>query len=153
MLYGLDPGVFCLSWLPHVLWHLGYPEQALMRTQELLHLARSLAHQFSLAFALDYAAMFHQFRGDVEAAAHLADMAVRHCTEHGFALYLAWGKIMQGWVQVARGKQQGGIEQLRQGIADWQATGAALRLPYYLALLAAAQKEGRPGRRSAFFAR
>jgi adenylate cyclase len=142
MLYGLDPGVFCLSWLPHVLWHLGYPDQALTRSHELLRLARTLAHPFSLAFALDYAAMFHQFRGDRETASQLADMAVRHCTEHGFALYLAWGKIIQGWVQVARGEQKDGIEQLRQGIADWQATGAALRLPYYFALLAEAQGNG-----------
>jgi predicted ATPase len=49
---------------------------------------------------------------------------------------------MQGWVQAARGQQQEGIVQLREGIADWQATGAALRLPYYLALLAEAQSNG-----------
>src|SRR4029079_6884296 len=60
MLYGLDPGVFCLSWLPHVLWHLGFPDQALRQNQELLRLAHTLDHPFSLAFALDYAAMFHQ---------------------------------------------------------------------------------------------
>src|SRR6185312_5181620 len=56
-----------------------------------------------------------------------------------FALYLAWGKVIQGWGRAAQGDQKDGIEHLRQGIADWQATGAALRLPYYLALLAEAQ--------------
>src|SRR5262249_14921512 len=35
-----DPGVSCLPVLAHVLWHLGYPDQALKRSQEALTLAQ-----------------------------------------------------------------------------------------------------------------
>src|SRR5262249_8252513 len=46
-----DSGVHCLSYLGRLLWLLGYPNQALKRSQEALTLARELVHPFSLAFA------------------------------------------------------------------------------------------------------
>ena len=51
-LYGYDPGVMCLSYAAWALWFLGYPDQALKRSQEALTLARELSHPFSLAVAL-----------------------------------------------------------------------------------------------------
>ena len=42
----------CLSYAAWTLWHLGYPDQALKRSQEALTLAQELSHPFSLAFAL-----------------------------------------------------------------------------------------------------
>ena len=48
LVYGADPGVFCLSWTTHALWSLGYPDQALKRSQEALALAQELSHPFSL---------------------------------------------------------------------------------------------------------
>ncbi|HEY7712371.1 MAG TPA: adenylate/guanylate cyclase domain-containing protein, partial [Candidatus Entotheonella sp.] len=61
-LFGFDLGVFSLCWQTHALWHLGYPDQALLMGQKALDLAESLSHPFSLAVALDYVAMLHQFR-------------------------------------------------------------------------------------------
>jgi predicted ATPase len=45
---------------------------------------------------------------------------------------------MQGWAQVAQGQDVEGLAQMRHGLAALRATGASLRLPYYLALLAEA---------------
>jgi predicted ATPase len=45
---------------------------------------------------------------------------------------------MQGWAQVVQGQGEVGIGQIRHGLAALRATGAAVRLPYYLALLAEA---------------
>ena len=47
-----DPRVECLSYAAWTLWFLGYPDQALKRSQEALALAEELSHPFSLAFAL-----------------------------------------------------------------------------------------------------
>jgi predicted ATPase len=41
---GADPGVYCLSGAALALWSLGYPAQALKRSQEALILARELSH-------------------------------------------------------------------------------------------------------------
>src|SRR4029077_5901703 len=59
-LYGVDPGVFGLSYAAWVLWGLGFPDQGLQRSQEAVALARELAHPWSLASALTFTAWFHQ---------------------------------------------------------------------------------------------
>jgi adenylate cyclase len=46
--YGSDPGVFALSWVANSLWYLGYPDQALHRSQEALAVAQELDHPFTL---------------------------------------------------------------------------------------------------------
>jgi len=138
LVYGADPGVFCLSWTTHVLWSLGYPDQALKRSQEALALAQEMSHPFSLALALDYATILHQFRRERQAVQERAAAAVVLCTEQGFAYYLAWGTFMQGWALAEQGQAEEGIAQMRQSLAALRATGAELRQPYYLAMLAEA---------------
>jgi predicted ATPase len=60
------------------------------------------------------------------------------CTKHGFAFYSAMGAILRGWALVEQGQGSEGIEQLRHGLAAWQATGSELFRPHLLALLAEA---------------
>src|SRR5581483_152829 len=134
--YGADPGVFCLSWTTHVLWSLGYPDQALKRSQEALALAQELSHPFSLALVFDYATILHQFRRERQIVQERATAAIALCTEQGFAYYLAWGTIMRGWALAEQGQVGEGIAQMRQSLAALRSTGAELRHPYYLALLA-----------------
>ena len=47
-----------------------------------------------------------------------------------------WGTIMQGWALTVQEQGKKGLSQMRGGLVALQATGAALRQPYYLALLA-----------------
>src|SRR5262249_42502859 len=63
-LYGHDHGVVCFSYAAWVLWLLGYPDQALKRSQEALNLAQKLSHPFSLAFALNFASLLHLYQGE-----------------------------------------------------------------------------------------
>ena len=133
-----DLGVFCLCFVAHTLWHLGYPDQAHTRIDEALTMAQALAHPYSLALAHDYAAMLFQFRREGPMAQKSAETAMALCTERGFAYYLAWGTIVQGWALVAQGQREEGMAQMRHGLAAIRATGAELRQPYYLALLAEA---------------
>src|SRR5262249_23332495 len=137
-LYGFDLGGFCLCWAPHALWHLGYPDQALAMSREAVALAQTLAHPFSLAIALNYAAMLHQFRRERSAVSERTAAAVALCAEQGFTYYLAWGTTMQGWARAAPGQDEAGMAAIRRGLAPLRATGAALRPPDYLALLAEA---------------
>jgi len=75
-LYGLDPGVFCLSRAAHALWFLGYPDQALKRNQEAFTLARELSHPYSLGWILSLAAEHRQFRREWQAAQELAEATI-----------------------------------------------------------------------------
>jgi predicted ATPase len=135
-LYGQDQGVICRSWEALTLWSLGYPDQALRRSREALTLAQELVHPFSLAYALCFAGMLDQLCRDVQAAQARATAAMALCTEQGFALYLARGIILQGWAMAEQGQGAAGLTQMRQGLVAYQATGAAVFRPYYLAFLA-----------------
>jgi predicted ATPase len=136
--YGQDQGVICRSWAALTLWCLGYPDQALQRSREALTLAQELAHPFSLAYAICFAGMFSQLRREVQAAQERATAEITLCTEQGFALYSARGKILRGWTMTAQRQGAEGIAQMCQGLASYQATGASVFRPYYLAFLAEA---------------
>jgi predicted ATPase len=133
-----DLGVFCRCFAAHTLWHLGYPAQALQRIDQALALARELAHPYSQALALAYAAMLYQFRRERHLVHETAEIAMTLCRDHGFAYYLAWGNILQGSELAASGQGTAGMLQMRSGLAAIRATGAELRQPYYLGLLAQA---------------
>jgi predicted ATPase len=80
--------------------------------------------------------MLHQFRREQYTVYEHADTALALCTEQGFAYYLGWVTIIQGWSLAVQGQREAGIEQMRQGLAALQSTDAKRALPYYLALLA-----------------
>ncbi len=135
---------FSLSLGAWVLWMLGYPNQALERIRDALTLAQELSHPYSLAFALDFAAELHQFRQEGQAAQQWAEAVMTVSTEQGFPLLLARGTIVRGWALAEQGQREEGVAQTRQGLAAYRATGAELRRPHYLALLAEAY--GKVGR-------
>ena len=136
-----DLGVFSRSFAAHALWHLGYPDQSLQRMHEALTVAQELAHPYSRALALAYAAMLYQFRREGHMVRDSAEPAMTLCDEQGFAYYLSWATIMQGWALAALGQCEAGMARMHDGLAAMRATGAALRQPYYLALLAEACRE------------
>jgi tetratricopeptide (TPR) repeat protein len=57
--YGQDKGVMCLHYARVALQVLGYPDQALARSQEALALAEALSHPFTLAQELAFSAFFY----------------------------------------------------------------------------------------------
>jgi TOMM system kinase/cyclase fusion protein len=134
--YGIDPGVFFLSYAARPLWFLGFPDQARTSIREALTLARKLAHPFSLAFALHWAVTTHQLRREAPAAQEQAEVSMAFSREQGFALWVPGGTVLRGWALSEQGQMEEGIAQIRQGMTAWQATGAELDRPYYLALLA-----------------
>jgi DNA-binding SARP family transcriptional activator/predicted ATPase len=134
--YGQDPGVACLNHSAWALWFRGYPDQALQRSQDAVTLAQELSHPFSLAFALAFSARVHIYRREVQAAQEVSEAAIALCTEQGFPFWLAMASILQGWALAEQGQKQAGIAQMRQGLAVWRATGAALAETSYLALMA-----------------
>jgi predicted ATPase len=137
----IDPGVNLLSRLSWALWCLGYPAQALARTQELLTLARDLAHIHNLAMFCNFAALTHQLCGEAQAVDELTQYAMQLSTEHGFYQLHVSATIMQGWFLATHGQQASGLVQMQQGLADYGQTGNALYRVWYLTLLAEAYRQ------------
>jgi predicted ATPase len=136
--YAGDPRVVCLDSASIALWQLGYPDQAIKRSHEAIALAQEVSHPFSLAHALWFAAVLHQYRREEQAAQKQAEAAMTLSTEQGFAFWLVGGAIFRGWALAEQGQGEEGIAQIRQGMVAYRATGADRFRPYFLALLAEA---------------
>jgi predicted ATPase len=133
---GQDPGVGCHVTVAMTLWLLGYPAQALARVHEALALAHALSHPLSLVHARSWAALLYRLHRDVPAVHAQAEAAVTLATEQGFPFFVALGTIVRGWALAMQGQGAEGITQIRQGIAAWGATGAAVWVPYWCTVLA-----------------
>ncbi|HET7713914.1 MAG TPA: hypothetical protein VFK94_06840, partial [Patescibacteria group bacterium] len=132
---GFDPGASCMAYTAYTLWLLGYPEQALKSIHAAVTLAQELVHPFSLAMALNWATIAHQFRREGQMVQERAEAAIALSIEQGFPFCVAWGTILRGWALAEERQREEGITQIRQGIAAWQATGVEVWRPYFLALL------------------
>jgi predicted ATPase len=136
--YGVDVGVMCLCSAAHVLWSLGYSDDALKRSRESLTLARELSHPFSLATALLFAGQFDVRRREYRTAQEWAEALIALSDEQGFSLWLAWGTVVRGYALAGQGQEEEGITHMRQGLAAVRATGAEAGRPNALAYLAEA---------------
>ena len=137
-LHGEDAGVICRSYAAWTLWYLGYPAQGLARNDEAVTLAQQSTNPYSLAYAMSWAAVFHQYCREGRAAQERAEAAISLATEQGFPLWRAAGSILRGWALAQQGQAREGSEQIRQGLLAFRATGSELLRPYWLALLAEA---------------
>lgn len=142
-----EPGVLGLAFVAMDLWLLGYPDQALARSQAMLALAQTLSHPPDSASALTFAAELHLLRREAGPANELTEAVLALSTEHGFPFWLSWGTILSGWSLVEQGRATEGIERMRQGLHAYEATGAGLWRTRFLALLAEAH--GRAGQAEA----
>jgi predicted ATPase len=133
---GVQPHLECLVYIAYTLWYLGYPDQALQRSHEAVHLAQGSSHPYSLALALASAAWVHQHRRETSAAQELAEAAMTIAAEHGFIQREAIASIRYGWTLAMQGQAQAGIGHLQQGLAAYRATGAEQMWSAYLAVLA-----------------
>jgi class 3 adenylate cyclase/predicted ATPase len=137
-LFGQDGGAVCLCRLAHVLWYLGYPEQALRRSHQALTLVRELVHPFSAAYVQLWVAWLYHHCREPQPTQAVTDTLIACATEQGFPFWASQGTVMQGWLRVQQGQVTAGIAQIQQGLVDLQATGGVLQRPYCLSLLAEA---------------
>jgi class 3 adenylate cyclase/tetratricopeptide (TPR) repeat protein len=132
---GHNAGVTHRCYLALVLWHLGYPDQALQMVRESRELARTIGHAFSLGHAVDFTAyLCHYCRlgAEVQAAAE-EEMALG--IEQGFQLWHALGMLHKGAGMLLQNRREDGLSLLLKGYGAFRATGAEVRAPCYLGML------------------
>jgi predicted ATPase len=143
--YGQDLSVVCGAWASWARWALGYPDRALQLSDASLARAAEVAHPLSRVYALHAAAWLNLWCGNAGVALESAESAIALCEEQEFALYMAWVKVARGGAMALTGEVRAGIEEMRSGIAGWNATGASVAQPTMLALLAEAYlRSGEP---------
>jgi predicted ATPase len=136
--YGQDIGVSAFAQLSWALWHRGYPDRSARAADRALAYSRELGHAPTLSQALYLAGMAAVFARDAATACAYGNDSMALASEHGFPLWAARGRILQGWADAQRGEATAGIAGIRDGLAAAEATGARLHTPLYLSLLAEA---------------
>ncbi len=135
---GTRSDVIAKGYLGNVLFCLGYPEQALARSNAAIAEARRLAHPPSLAGCVTPGCVLLSLVGDNAALGGRADELAAVAAEQGFSFWRALAAIYRGWVKVKNGDVAEGISLLRSGSAAYLATGAELWMPHNTTLLAGA---------------
>ena len=134
LLVGTMPEVHALAWAAHAHWLLGESGPAAERADEAIDRARVLAHPYSLAVALAYAAITHQMLGERAAVAQVTAELGRLCERYSFAYYSEWGLVLAGWAEGG----DAGVAGIRRGLDNLRRQHSLVRMPYWLALLAEA---------------
>ena len=134
----IAPAVHCLSYEALSEWHLGEIASCKLRMVEAIELAKELNDMAALGLALYWAGLLAHFEGDAAEVERLASDLIELSTRQTFANWLPGGIVLSGWARSASGDTTGGIRRIEDGIRDYQAIGAILRLPYFLALKAEA---------------
>ena len=135
---GDDPYVISQGSLGLVLFALGYPEQALVRTELSITEARRLSHPPSLAGSLVYGGRLHSLDGNNTALREQACELVALATEQDFPHWRAIGTVYLGWAKVRNGRVAEGTSLMRDGFNAFRATGARAWRPFFYSLMARA---------------
>jgi len=126
------------------LWMLGYPDQALQKSQANIARARTWDHKFRQVFTFCFMAQLHQFRREVGIVRELVEAVLTICQKERFPLYGSYATMLLGWVLSEHHQVAEGLNRLHEGLAVYRAIGSKVSLPYYLSLQAELySKQGR----------
>lgn len=132
---GHDSGIINQSYWALELWHLGYPDQALVQAHEAVERAVKLRHQFTLTHAHHHVAWLAYLCGLGRAARDASDASIRIAEEQGFAFWIAESTMVRGAAMILEGEVERGIEDVRRGGVYTHAAGATLLDTHYAMFL------------------
>jgi len=133
---GHDAGVTHRCYLALALWHLGYPDRAVKLAHEMCELARTIGHAFSLEHAIDFAAyLAHYCRLGAEVQARgEEEMAI--AADQAFPFWHSLGTLHKGVGLLQLGRPEEALPVLLQGLGAFRGSGAEIRVPSYLGMVA-----------------
>ena len=138
--YGQDPGVATLALGAVALCIVDEPDEAVRRSEQAIVLARRSHQPSTICFALHFAAMLHQLRGDAARTETFAAESVALATDESFSFWRAGGLVLHGWAVAVRHEDDPraaeALKEIRVGLDAWTATGSRTYLAYFLGLQA-----------------
>lgn len=134
--YGISPTVGARNVASIIFSALGEPEWARRYSEEALEHATRAGHPHTLAYALTYASVASQIRGEIQQTLELATRAHALSRKHDFWIWLSWSSVTRGWALSMLGRTEEGLPLLRRGRERWRALGMKAGMPYSLILSA-----------------
>jgi len=136
LLYGLDVAAAGYVYGAWCAWLLGRPDQALQRRQMAFDSIEVCQHSYSRSRAYYWGAVVSQLCGDWPEVATLAEVAVSQAKEHGLAMVVAVGQVMQGAAETALHGGESRSRDVAAALKSYAATDARFQTPYLQSLLA-----------------
>ncbi|MFN8440055.1 MAG: BTAD domain-containing putative transcriptional regulator [Caldilineaceae bacterium] len=130
-----DTGMCALLIAGLSLWLLGYPEQAKQKLADLAALTETLTLPILIADAAMQTASFYQCLSEIAPTQAYLQKSIELSVKYGYSTILTNAIVVQGWTFAMAGDSATGIKLMRQGLAEWQATGQSLLYNYFYALL------------------
>jgi class 3 adenylate cyclase/tetratricopeptide (TPR) repeat protein len=132
---GQDAGATHRIYLALALWHLGYPDQALIVNREARARARALGQPYTLAEVANRTSWFYQhYRLGAEAVA-AAEEGSAIAADQGFAYWGATAMVYKAAGMVLLGRPDEALPLLLKGLDAYRATSAEMSHAYYLSIL------------------
>jgi hypothetical protein len=94
--------------------------------------------RYNLAYALTFTALLYVYFHAVHTVYEMVEEAIVLATAHGLTLPLALGTVLRGWAMLVQGQSSAGLQDMRQRLDAYRATGALVGAPRLLLLLAVA---------------
>jgi predicted ATPase len=137
-IYFMDPAMAALAIESLALWCLGYPERASERGLAALAMGQTVAHPFSLCWALRCEAWLRILRREPEVMAARTKAHLAVAREQGFAYECAAGSMLEIWHDAWITGQCGDdrIEAFRTALVELRRMGTRLHLGLWHALFA-----------------
>jgi predicted ATPase len=130
--------VGCLSREALLQWHFGAIGSCNATMAKAISLAKDLNHMHGLAVARLHAGILACLEHNPAEVERLASELIELSTRQNFVLWLAGGAVLRGWARSVSGSSAQGLSWIEDGLADLQAIGAILFVPFYLGLKAEA---------------
>ncbi|MCB9446231.1 MAG: hypothetical protein H6669_18535, partial [Ardenticatenaceae bacterium] len=132
-----DPGINGIIWAAWVSWVLGYPDQAKQYGQEAVEMARILAQPLALAAALEISGFIMDISMcEYTAVSEKIQKSLQLAADHKFYTFELEGAFYQGLLQIIDGAADKAINQMKQAMAGWRATGMRIMYTHMLGFLA-----------------
>ena len=122
---------------------LGEGDQAVRELDASLARAREQGHVPILIYALFFATIVHEWRGDHAATESLLSEMLRLATDYQLVHFLTISQFLQGRLLAQHGDAATGLDRMRDGLASYEALGAQTLRSRFAAMLA--EELGRSG--------
>ena len=138
-IFMVDPAIAALRFETLALWYLGYPDRASELGLAALAMGQTVAHPWSLCFALRWEAVLRIIqRREPEPMAARTKALLAIATEQGFPFYCAAGSMLEIWhdAWVTGQCADDRIEAFKSALAEWRRMGSRAPLGFYQVLFA-----------------
>ena len=122
---------------------LGYPDQAHLSSAAAIEQSMHTRHFYSQAYALTFPLVIASLLRDMAGILKTTEQTIEFCTAQSIAFYLTISYVYRGFALAHGAPLEDGIEQMREGLARYQATGSGMLMPHFDTILAEAlMKQG-----------